>query len=33
LWWCILMIWLMYLQGKFAVKRLIYDNQPPEVEL
>jgi DNA-directed RNA polymerase subunit RPC12/RpoP len=33
LWWCLFMIWFMYLQGKFAVKRLIYENQPPEVEL
>ena len=33
LWWCLLLLFLMYLQGKFAVKRLIYDNQPPEVEL
>jgi predicted Zn finger-like uncharacterized protein len=33
LWTCLTMIFLMYHQGKFAIKRLIYNNRPPEVEL
>lgn len=33
LWWLILNLWLMYLQGKFAIKRLIIHNQPPEQEV
>ena len=33
LWQCLLSVWLMYLSGKFAIKRLIFDNKPPEQEL
>jgi predicted Zn finger-like uncharacterized protein len=33
LWISILCIWLMYKAGKFAIKRLIYENKPPEREL
>jgi predicted Zn finger-like uncharacterized protein len=33
LWTAITCMWLMYISGKFAIKRLIYDNKPPEREL
>ncbi len=33
IWWMILHLWLMYVSGKFAIKRLILDNKPPEVEI
>jgi predicted Zn finger-like uncharacterized protein len=33
LWWMIFHLWLMYISGKFAIKRLIQNNKPPEVEI
>jgi len=30
LWWCIFWIWIMWKSGRFAIKRLIFQNQPPE---
>jgi hypothetical protein len=33
IWWCIFMIYLMWHSGKFAIKRLIFENKPPEVEI
>jgi hypothetical protein len=33
LWWCIFWIWIMWKSGRYAIKRLIFDNQPPEQEL
>jgi hypothetical protein len=32
LWPTILMIWLLYKSTRFAIKRLIFDNKPPEIE-
>jgi hypothetical protein len=33
LWWCILWIWIMWKTGRFAIKRLIFNNKPPEEEV
>jgi hypothetical protein len=33
LWLVVVSLFFMYLAGKFAIRRLIFDNQPPEVEL
>jgi hypothetical protein len=33
LWTAIICMWLMYVSGKFAIKRLIYQTKPPEQEL
>jgi len=32
LWWIIFDIWIVYIAGKFAIKRLIFNNMPPEEE-
>ncbi len=32
LWWTVFDIWIIYVAGKFAVKRLIINNMPPEEE-